>query len=401
MTLEKHPVLTVFIDGLKPDNMKYMPFVDSLPIKKRLRTQLGYSNGCHASMYTGVHPDKHNLWLTWRLNRLTSPYAWINRSKLPVLVGENFFVKYACHRITDYLNWGNTSFHGVPFITSTPFSKWHLFDVTEKKYWTEDKFIDNYKTIFEIFRDKRLDYQTVGLEKSTLGETSEVRKYKPEKYSDWTYVFFGDIDGLSHKYGQNTPEVGAELRKIDEIIHSLYSDMQNRNLSPRLLLFSDHGHVKVKKTINVHKLFSDCGLNESDFIYWVDATLIRFWIKKKSDIADIACILNKVDGFLLTDVIKKKYNINMPDNRYGDIIFCLNPHWIFEKPFSPLKKLRGKRWDISSHGYVPEYPDMDGVLISDTPINRESPELVDILPTLLTYFGIVVPEYVGGKSLWD
>jgi len=56
-------LLSVFIDGLKPDSIEYMPFLNSIGHKARIETQLGYSVTCHANIYTGVWPDKHRLWL--------------------------------------------------------------------------------------------------------------------------------------------------------------------------------------------------------------------------------------------------------------------------------------------------------------------------------------------------
>jgi len=60
------PVLTVFVDGLKPESLEYMEFLDTFENKMRIRPELGYSNSCHASMYTGVHPNKHLKWFIWK-----------------------------------------------------------------------------------------------------------------------------------------------------------------------------------------------------------------------------------------------------------------------------------------------------------------------------------------------
>ena len=60
------PVLTVFIDGLKPENIEHMPFLNSFSNKKKIKTEFGYSPTCYASMFTGVKPNKHLVWFTWK-----------------------------------------------------------------------------------------------------------------------------------------------------------------------------------------------------------------------------------------------------------------------------------------------------------------------------------------------
>ena len=74
-------VLTVFIDGLKPESVEeYMPFLNTFG-KRRVETDLGYSVTCHATMYSGVYPNKHLRWFLWKYSPETSPFKWIRRFK--------------------------------------------------------------------------------------------------------------------------------------------------------------------------------------------------------------------------------------------------------------------------------------------------------------------------------
>jgi bisphosphoglycerate-independent phosphoglycerate mutase (AlkP superfamily) len=40
------------------------------------------------------------------------------------------------------------------------------------------------------------------------------------------------------------------------------------------------------------------------------------------------------------------------------------------------------------------------VLITSKPVNTATPDIMDIAPTVLKYFGLQVPGYIDGKPLW-
>ena len=58
------------------------------------------------------------------------------------------------------------------------------------------------------------------------------------------------------------------------------------------------------------------------------------------------------------------------------------------------------------HGLLPDYPDSDGVFISDKEIpdkrshNGHHIILQDIPPSILDIFGIGIPEYMDGEIIW-
>ena len=92
----KH-LLTVFIDGLKPESLEHMPFVNSLSSKRRIRTELGYSSTCYASMFSGVHPNKHLRWFFWKYSPETSPCKWVRKFKIDKLPHKLYY--YLCATI--------------------------------------------------------------------------------------------------------------------------------------------------------------------------------------------------------------------------------------------------------------------------------------------------------------
>ena len=91
----------------------------------------------------------------------------------------------------------------------------------------------------------------------------------------------------------------------------------------------------------------------------------------------------------------------MPDNRYADLVFYVDaPHHLTAGLTLGWKKFKSPF--LSAHGYSPDIPDSDGVLVSNRKARDGTHvELVDIMPSVLDIFGIEIPEHVEGKVIWS
>jgi len=400
MVHEMTHVLTVFIDGLKPESIEYMPFLDTFSVKKKVKTELGYSITCHASMYSGVHPDKHLRWFIWKYSPETSPFRWIKTLRLHRF--ENFYLKYFCYKLTGAFK-RNTAFTGIPFLAYTPLKYWAYFDVSEKKFWSEPGFLEKYPTIFDILRANKVPYDIVGMVRKHVGESSKiVAQYNPNKIKPWTYLFIGDVDPLSHKYGQDSIQVRSRLREIDSIIEEKYKLFERESGDFCFMLFSDHGHIAVKGRVNLKSFFRERGKRLDDYIHFIDANYARFWFRNEKEREEVSEILSEVEeGFILTEEHFKKYHVNMPDNRYGDLIFYLDTPYIFDKGNIYVMGKKWSSYDVSMHGYLPDTPNYDGVFISNKEVKNISyVQLVDIMPSILKVLGLKIPDYVDGEVIW-
>ena len=57
-----------------------------------------------------------------------------------------------------------------------------------------------------------------------------------------------------------------------------------------------------------------------------------------------------------------------------------------------------KKWSGDHGGY--DFATTAGVLITNRPVNTQTPNIMDIAPTVLKYFGLPIPSYIDGKPLW-
>lgn len=394
------PVVSVFVDGLKADSIKYMPFLSSLGNQRRIKTLLGYSNPSHASMYSGVYPNKHLNWFIWKYSPGTSPFKqlkWL--SHFP----HNIYTKYACHRMATLFT-SNTSFCGIPFLWWLPVAAWSNFDVNEKKFWSEPGFLPDYPTIFDILRTNHVPYEVVGMVKGqTHLALGWIEEHTFPEIKPWTYLFIGDIDETSHKYGAESIQTKERLKRIDHILEQKYRLFEKRIGDFYFMLFSDHGHIEVKEGVNLLSVFASQDKNIDDYIHIIDANYARFWFRNDEEEKQVKEVLARMqNGFILTEEHLRKYNVNMPDNRYGDLIFYLDAPYAFTHGLvSVLGKQRG-HLSASIHGYLPDYPEMDGAFVANKSLVSDSYlGLVDVMPSILYALNLPIPDHVEGKVVWS
>lgn len=390
------PVLTFFFDALKPESLQYMPFLNSFAHKRRMRTELGYSVTCHPSMYSGVHPDKHLQWFVWKYSPETSPFGWTRIFKYLGFV-DSLPTRYFLHKYTRMFRKKNTAWFGVPLLVNLPLRNWRFFDVVEDRCWDEPGYLQQYPTIFDILRQNKVGFEVIGMKKGGGDEFLQLGQHRFGEIQPWTYLFLGSIDGYSHNFGQNAPETIERMRRLDQLVENKYKEYSQEISDFDFIVFSDHGHILVEKRVDIHGHFRKHGYNLHRFLNLVEANVARFWCRTDKERAIIEKILADLEGgFILSPEQLHRYHLEMPDHRYGDIIFYLDRPAVFSKTIWGFS-----RKQRSMHGYLPDYADSDGIFISQRAlIESAHVELVDILPTILTSLSLPIPDYIDGIPLW-
>jgi len=391
------PVLTFFFDALKPESIQYMPFLNSFAHQRRMSSEFGHSVTCHPSMYSGVHPNKHLQWFVWRYDPVSTPFKW---ARLFQYLGfmDNLPARYFLHKYTRALREENTSWFGVPLLVNLPLKYWPYFNVVEDRAWDEPGYLKEYPTVFDVLRRHDVAFEVIGMTKDARNEFGRLAQHELGEICPWTYYFLGSVDHFSHRYGQDAPETIDRLRRLDRLVEAKYEAYRGRVPDFDVFVFSDHGHIRVEKHVDIHAIFQRHGRSLSKFIHLVESNFARFWFRNDGERAIVQRILSTIEeGFVLTDEHYRRYNLEMPDNRYGDLVFHLDAPALFTKTIWGFS-----RKQRSMHGYLPDYPDSDGVFLSQRPlVEGTHVELVDVLPTLLDSLGLPVPAYVDGRVLWS
>lgn len=390
------PVISVFFDGLKPESLQYMPFLNSLPHQRRLETILGYSITCHASMYTGVYPDRHHLWFLWQRSPLTSPFRWLKKVPLKGLL-DHIPGWMLAHKITARRT-HLSAYWGIPRLFNLPLRYWPEIDVAEKKYWDEDGYIEGCPTIFERLREEHVDYEVVGMVPHVIDTSRLVGEHVFKQVHPWTYLFIGDVDALTHHYTQTAPEVIERLRVFDAMVERCCKDVERLSGGYELVVWSDHGHVPLHEKIDIYDLFKAQGDDLRRYMHIIDINFARFWFRNSGERQRVEAILNCIpNGHVLLEAEMQALRVSMPDARFGELIFYLDAGSAFSRTIFGFG-LRQK----SVHGYLPSNPACDGVFLSSFPIapQVERVTLVDIQPSLLSLLGVPVPPGLDGKVIW-
>jgi hypothetical protein len=371
-----------------------MPYLSSLPSVRRLRTELGYSITCHASMYTGVRPDRHHLWFVWMRNPMRSPFRWLRR--MGWLEGlDHVALRVLATKVTRRFT-RTTSWFGVPYPVHVPWRHLPELDVSERKLWSDAGYLETARTVFDYWRDAGVSFEIVGMAKGRAAGVGAIEAWRtPAQPADVTYLFAGDVDHASHAHGQSSDEVTTLLGRVDRVIRQRVKELEDRAGEVDLVVWSDHGHHDVEK-IDPFALLEQHAISLEPYLHVFDTNFIRIWVDDANARTSLTRALDAMGvGHVLTAAELDGYRLRMPDNRYGDLIFYLDLPYAFTRTIWGY----GRRL-ASAHGYLPEHPGSDGVFVSSRPVADQPMHLVDVAASLLALTGVSPSIDLDGRPVW-
>ena len=251
-------------------------------------------------------------------------------------------------------------------------------------------------TLPEIFADEKL-VSTYRFYERNLPETSLLKELSAEK-SALSLVYCARFDFLGHLYGPNPQLFADDLKRFDRFIADVFSQFKG-DKDTHIVLTSDHGMAPFRGTVNPWSMLPSNVALGKDFLAYFDDTMGRFWFfNEASKVALCTALSSQTVGRLISEKELAHYGINFPDNRYFERLYVLNEGYSFLPSYMTygLGINHGKGF----HGYEPVGEHTSGVFFhSDSSImTRKSVSMVDVVPSLLTLAGLVVPSSVDGVS---
>ena len=388
------PVLAVFLDGLGADAIERMAFLAGQATVRRVRTELGYSITCHASMYTGLRPDRHGLWFVWQRRPETSPFRWLRPFRFLEVI-DNLPMHVAATKVTRRFV-RTTSWFGIPYPVHVRWGDLPDLDVAERRLWTEPGYLAPVATIFDVMRRSGVRFEVVGMDRGSTAGLAGIEAWRPPPTpAPFTYLFAGDIDHASHAHGQGSRAVGELMARVDGAIERAFRAMSRIGPEPVLVAWSDHGHHDVRR-INPLTYLGERGFDIRRHPHVIDTNFIRLWIDDPDERRRVSARLDSFGiGHVLSDAELEQYRVRMPDDRYGNVIFYV------ELPVALSHTIwgYGRRLE-SGHGYLPDHPGSDAVLASNLPAREGQLDLVDVAPSVLELLGLPVDPGLDGRSAW-
>ena len=175
------------------------------------------------------------------------------------------------------------------------------------------------------------------------------------------YVHLGELDGIGHLHGPNSRALLAQLARTDGLCRQLIEAARQSHDSVNIILFGDHGMVNVTRTLDLTPHITSAKLRfGSDFAYFLDSTMARFWFfHREAETAIRAALRDVSGGRILEPAELKQFGIAGCDRRNGEMIFLADPGVLlfpnfFQAGGQPIKGM---------HGYDPDCADNLGMFV--------------------------------------
>lgn len=275
---QRHPVLMISIDGLRPD---YVTHADEhhlkIPTLRRFLAEGTYADGVvgvfptvtypsHTTLITGVWPAEHGI----LANTLFDPehkfggawYWYADDIKVPTL----WSAAKSAGLHTASVSWPVT-------VDAT------TIDFLIPEYWrtsaaqssnTDDRFMMNAisRPDGELQRIRERvnapymngnDTFLEGDETRTLYSLDILKQHKPE----FMTIHISSLDEEEHLHGPFSAEANAELEHIDSMVARLISQEKENYPNSVIVVVSDHGFAHVDHALNLYIPFLQAGLIEA------------------------------------------------------------------------------------------------------------------------------------------
>jgi len=278
------------------------------------------------------------------------------------------------------------------------------FSTPMKKLACDPDFIEQ-PTVFDVARSNGKTIYFHGFPMYKVRTDKVLERYLEEEHggNDLAFLFFGDLDGIGHKYGPSSNERCATLKKLDDAIQCIHVHACKHYDQVDILIFGDHGMADIKETIDLQGAISNAALNLEEDSYFLDSTFARFWVKDSVRRSRLERMLSEQPGgHILSEKEKEVYRIRYPHNYFGDVIFVVDDGMLIHPSFYCIDSNPPK----GMHGYLPGCRDNESAFIIHSELTNDMGELgrVDmrrIFPTVLDMLGLndTVPIPHNLKSL--
>ncbi|HMA76947.1 MAG TPA: alkaline phosphatase family protein [Candidatus Krumholzibacteriaceae bacterium] len=374
----KYPTVVILLDALGYSVTERFGFSPGgLPHTIRMRTVPGFSQPALTSIFTGLPPDRHELWMMYSFSKDRSPFRWL--SIIPENVPEN---RLWLKRLIDWKLRSIDNVKSYYSLYNIPRNVLRYLDLPAKGNLFVPGGVERVNTVIDELaqRGSRIFVRDYHTPEVSAFEQLEEALVKEE--ADFYLLYTAELDADLHKYGTRHENIDAHLKWYSERLEALLSI--NKNI--RLLVFGDHGMCQVSDTIDIKDKIESLGLRiPEDYIPFYDSTLARFKVYSKKAEREITDILSDLQsGTILDDIEKQKLGIYFADNEYGDIIFLLNagkiilPSYMSESPVAGM------------HGYHPDNECMYSSMFSNVDFKVSDGSIMDIADFIL-------PGFISGK----
>lgn len=413
-------VFVISYDGFSEDNWemaKGLPNMSRLLAKGAFCTSLrsvypSLTYVVHSTMVTGVYPNRHGV----THNNPFQPFVaeknqrwhWFRDSiKVPTIYDA---AKKASMRTAGIL-WpvtGKASIrYNIPEIAAINGENQAL------------KVLKNGSPLFTAGMELKYGRVRRGIEEpylddfSTLCTTDTIRRKRPHLM----LVHLIDLDDAKHRYGTDSPEVHAAIKRMDKRLGDIMEAAEQAGIEKDtvFIVVGDHGHLDVRYKVHLNNLLKEHGLIDSESKYWrayfQSAGGSAYLHIKEEDKEAEKLAVEILQNAMKEDKygIESSYSRDELDGLHVDkaarYMVEARKGYSFEDSITDatIDDLEGKGIRYATHGYSPDKDNYRcNLIISGEKIRSGyqlgNIEMVDLAPTISKILGIPFTD-CDGRSL--
>ena len=225
------------------------------------------------------------------------------------------------------------------------------------------------------------------------------------------------LDILQLWYADQHDKVSACYRHMDDFLVKLKKQCEDTDTT--LVILSDRAVESITDSINIRKLLEDLPITESDYSYFIEPPMARFWFwNDRARQLVTGALRNTPKGSLISYKDMKEHNLELNDDRYGEIFFVADSGTIifphdFYNPIGNLflglsdwKQRPRLKSPIQRavHGYLPYNKGETGIIIvcnDNYQANVEEASIIDVAPSLLELVNARIPDQMRGTEIFS
>ncbi|MEW6304973.1 MAG: alkaline phosphatase family protein [Verrucomicrobiota bacterium] len=365
--------LFIFIDACGWEIIRDDPFANKVaPHRKRLESVFGYSSACVPSILSGAWPDEHRNWCYFVYDPRHSPFKSLRWLRwLPsAATSRRIFRRWLSRFVKVQLK-----FRGYFDLYNIPFQYISLFDFTEKKSPLKPDGMNRGANIFDFLKMRGIAYHVSDPAKGEAENLTDLITELKAESVDFAFVYWPELDGLLHRVGNRSPEIGPKLRAYEAWIEQLLDAAHEHYSEVRLYIFSDHGMANCDELLDLKaKIEALPPRMGEDYAVVYDSTMARFWFFNDDARRQIVNCLRQVDqGRILPDAELTQLHALFADRYFGELIFLVKEGVLI------VPSHMGERPIRAMHGYHPRDKHSYAALLSN---QSDIPEDIVAIPDI-------------------
>lgn len=373
----------VLIDALGWKFVESIKFLDELlPYRKPLRTVLGFSSGAIPTMLTGVLPAQHGHWNLYYYDPKGSPFRWLRRLDfLPQAILDNRIGRKLLKELGRHLLGLGPMFECLVRPRLLPYFNW-----VEKRNIYSAKGISGHRSIFDQLEAAEISYRVYSYHSQHDDQILDSARQDIEQgAARFFFIYLSEIDHFLHEHCSDTQAISEKLSVYAAKLSDIYRSAASSDGKLTFTVISDHGMTKVHDHYDIYAEIGSLPLAmPEDYLAVYDSTMARFWFFNDrarqlicNSLARIRC------GHVLQSGELRDLGIYFPDHRFGDLVFLLDPGWLFSR-----SDFHGRWMPSGMHGYHPDDPWSDAVFLS----NQEPPVVMSSIRDIYDCLKECLPE---------